>query len=369
MGMMQTTTTLGLPVDAAIAWAASDSFFQHWDTLHLVIRTGICSSITTYSSWNSQMVIIIYGTGVTHSSNVTRAMFGYFIGMETALGSYILGKKVAIWIHRWRNPLNALEMDAILDRKEIGVYINRSLPEFERRFLPGLVMDMGADSLDSDRLLFLYRWRDSTIESRRVKHPQLELLIEMETAMLVERRVFAPHRAGAKARKLNWDVDALEKWCKGMAPVKQDKHKDDHVLFTPEYSTCILLVVCCVLLSSVFFVMQSVSPLAITYRTMMYATLFAPPGALIRWYISGFNGTLKGKWAWLPVGTMAVNVLGSVISIALIASEYMTNKNGIWRTAFLRAFKVGFISSFTTVSVLVCEVDGFLRNQIGRAHV
>ena len=310
------------------------------------------------------MVIIIFGTGVSHTSSITRAFFGYLIGMQTALGSYVLGKKIAVWIHRWRNPMNGMEMDAILDRKEEGVYINRNLPVFERRYLPNLKMEhTGTDLIDLDCLRYLERWRESTANARRVNHPRLELLIEIETAILVDRHAVAPTHASAIARTLKWDVNALELWNKGMARCPRERrNQNDHVLFNPEYSTAILALLCIVMLVSSLVAHQSAHPFAITYRTIVYATMWAPPGALFRWYLTGFNGALPGNWSWLPAGTMTANVLGSVISIGLIATEYVTNSKGSWVMASLRAFKVGFIGSLTTVSTFVSEVDSFLKN-------
>jgi len=362
MGMMQPAPALGLPIDASIAWAAPDSSFQYWDIFHLAIRSGFCGSLTTYSSWNSEMVIIMFGTGVSHSSSVIRALFGYIIGMETALGSYVLGKKFALWIHRWRNPLNGKEMDAIFDRKEEGVYINRNLPEFERRFLPNLNMDnMGAEMEDVERLQLLERWRESTVQARRVKHPRLNMLIEIETAILIDRRPAAPHRAGATARTLNWDVDALEQWSKGMAPTPGDQNKNDSVLFAPEFSALILFLLFLGLLTALFAI-QSATSYAITYRTMVYATLLAPPGALLRWYLTGLNGALPGNWAWLPAGTMTANVGGSILSIALISAEYITYASGFWPIASMRAIKIGFTGSLTTVSTFVSEINELMKN-------
>ena len=56
------------------------------DVIHLAIRTGFCGSLTTFSSWNSEMVILMLGTGHRKSSLVFRGLLGYFIGIETALG-------------------------------------------------------------------------------------------------------------------------------------------------------------------------------------------------------------------------------------------------------------------------------------------
>jgi fluoride exporter len=133
------------------------------------------------------------------------------------------------------------------------------------------------------------------------------------------------------------------------------------VIFTPEYSATIFVVLFSILLTALLAI-HSVSASAITYRTMMYATLCAPAGALLRWYLSGYNGSLPGSWSWLPAGTLAANVLGSVLSIALISAEYVTSANGFWFIATLRAVKVGFSGSLTTVSTFVSEVNGFMKN-------
>ena len=368
MGLMQSTIALGLPMDSPIAWTTPDSTFQHWTILHLAIQVGFCGSLTTFSSWNSEMIIIMFGTGSSDPSSVIRAIFGYIIGMETALGSFVLGNKVAVWMHRWRNPLSGKEMEALLDRKEEGVYINMNLPEFERRYLPNLIMhDMGGTNQDLERLQSLEKWRASTSDARRVNHPQLATLIDIETALLIERRPAAPHRAGAAARLLNWDVDAIERWCRGMAPQPEEKWKNDHIVFTPEYSTAILAVIV-IALGSALLGIRSEHKYAVTYRMMVYATLLAPPGALLRWHLSGYNGTLGGYWSWLPAGTMAANVLGSVMSIALIATEYVTYNNSFWFISTLRAVKVGFTGSLTTVSTFVSEVNGFMRNPRKQDH-
>ena len=46
------------------------------------------SSLTTFSSWNSEMVILMLGAG-HRQSLVFRGLLGYFIGIETGLGMYI----------------------------------------------------------------------------------------------------------------------------------------------------------------------------------------------------------------------------------------------------------------------------------------
>jgi len=57
--------------------------------IHLAIRTGFCGSLTTFSSWNSEMVILMLGAG-HRQSLVFRGLLGYFIGIETGLAYFCL---------------------------------------------------------------------------------------------------------------------------------------------------------------------------------------------------------------------------------------------------------------------------------------
>ena len=360
---MQTTVALDLPGKSPIVWLRPDHTFQTWDILHLAIRTGFCGSLTTFSSWNSEMVIMLVGTGdASHISHLFRALFGYAIGMETALGSFVVGTKVAEWLHRWMNPLMAKEADALLEKRETGVYINTDLPDFERRFLSNLNMDWMGYVEDVERTQALERWRTSTEHVRRVGDPLLHAMLQVENNVLVE-RVAIPHRADGFARSQGWDVDALLQWSKGMPPMATKPVPNDHILFTPGYSTAIVAVVVVGLVVGLLTI-QGVSAYAVTYRTMIYAVIVAPFGALLRWYFSGLNGKLSGNWSWFPAGTLAANLLGSVVSIATIGMEYILPIHGFWALATLRAVKIGFAGSLTTVSTFVAEVNSFMRKRL-----
>jgi CrcB protein len=111
----------------------------------------------------------------------------------------------------------------------------------------------------------------------------------------------------------------------------------------------------------------------VTYRTMVYAMLFAPAGALLRWKLSVWNGKLNvSGWEWLPLGTLAANIFGSVLSTSLVASEYRIGSNyftsPFWTVGSIRAAKIGFAGSLTTVSTFVAEVSGFMQQKTEHAY-
>ena len=115
---------------------------------------------------------------------------------------------------------------------------------------------------------------------------------------------------------------------------------------------------------------------------MAYSMLFAPPGALLRWKLSGWNAPLgttstdsTGIYNWLPVGTLLANVVGSMLSITMIGWEYNINMvqlassssassiSNFWLIATIRAVKIGFCGCLTTVSTFIAEVHKFTTQQ------
>jgi len=87
-----------------IPWLKHDHPLQSADSLHLGIKTALCGSLTTFSSWNSQMVLMMDGTSTVLGSQVFAALFGYVIGFQAAVVSYRSGRIVAAWFHVRRNP-------------------------------------------------------------------------------------------------------------------------------------------------------------------------------------------------------------------------------------------------------------------------
>jgi fluoride ion exporter CrcB/FEX len=367
MGLLQDGNALGLPINIPIAWLNEGHIFQSMAILQLGLKTGFCGSLTTFSSWNSEMVVMIFGTGDL-SSQFIKALFGYLIGIETALGSYAFGKTVAIWFHKWMNPLLADEGVAATKRAEEGVHINRDLPEFERRFLPNLSMENLGNVYPMDQMQCLERWRSSTCEARRVGHSLLPMLIEIETTIFVNRLPLSS-QGGSISRHNNWDADSLIKWsqyresdCARLPSVSNHSDAPETInnLFTPPVAGIMLACALGALVLGLALLRQQ-NAYAITDRTSCYAMLLAPLGALTRWQLGKWNGKCSmDDWKWLPIGTLAANVAGSVISITMVATEFRVGGlEGFWTAGTLRAVRVGFAGCLTTVSTFVAEVAGF----------
>lgn len=420
MGLFQDYAVLGLAVPMAVAWLPPSASFQRCVVLHTAFKTGFCGSLTTFSSWNSEMIVLTFGTGnKTPSTRFVSAILGYIIGMETSLGSFACGCSVARRLHRIVNPTLAVEGDAMQVRKEEGVYINHLLPDFERRYLHKL--DMGVQHshdlfpIADGRIESLERWRKSTDNYRRINHPLVETLKEIEHTILVNQDSNAPisKQMESIARSESWDIDSLYDWVNAKSSDIQSLPSVSSsggtkavgyssFMFRPAGSmllepgssstlkkstwlklpvTSVLLVIVLTFLLICLITLRQDNAITVTDRTMVFAMLLAPIGALFRWHLSKYNGTISTNVilnyvlgenpSWFPFGTFYANFIGSVVSVISVALEYKFEQRGIhsfWTIGTLRAVRVGFAGCLTTVSSFVAEVSGFMKTKTDHAY-
>merc|ERR1712127_17052 len=102
---------------------------------------------------------------------------------------------------------------------------------------------------------------------------------------------------------------------------------------------------------------------SMTYRSMWYSAVWAPPGALLRWLLTGLNGKMNGAMSWLPVGTLIANVIGSIVSVAMIAFEVNLQEGGSFfaGAGTMGAVRIGFAGSLSTVSTFVFEITTLMK--------
>lgn len=387
MGMFQDSAVLGLAVPMALAWLPPDHPLQRMTSLHKAFTTGFCGSLTTFSSFNSAMIVLVFGTGSSLPTQIWLAVFGYIIGMETAIGSFVGGKSFARFLHRRVNPVLSQEAKAARVRHEEGVYIHWQLPDFERRYLSNL--DMGEQFtefvLPVERIDALERWRVSTVNERRVRHPLLPLLLEIEDAALID-MVPIPRNSMMIAKAQGWDVDSLQQWLVDRSHPHHRNYEarssflsEDRSPELGEESRWLTLPVaaflawtCIFALFTALVMLYEEDDTIVTYRTMIFAMLVAPPGALLRWKLSERNGTLA-DYPWFPFGTFLANIFGSIVSITAVATEYhlekqFFGKNHFWTIGSIRAVRIGFAGCLTTVSTFVAEIQNFVHAHNDHAY-
>ena len=89
----------------AIQCLAKNHPLQYEKEFHTGVTTGFCGSLTTLSSWNSQMVMMMNGNANPYlGSQVLAALFGYILGLQTSLVSFRAGRALAAFVTVKRNP-------------------------------------------------------------------------------------------------------------------------------------------------------------------------------------------------------------------------------------------------------------------------
>lgn len=106
-----------------LAFFHKDHPYQKDDEFHTMISVGFCGSLTTFASWNTQMVTMIDGTKGGMGSQVVGALFGYLFGVILATSSFRFGLQVATSFYsRHQNSSDTTSTDneqlAIEEEKE-----------------------------------------------------------------------------------------------------------------------------------------------------------------------------------------------------------------------------------------------------------
>lgn len=109
--VMGLVTSLQPDLWPPLPWLSPDHPLQQHDAYHVGIRSGLCGCITTFASWNAQMVVMMDGTATELGSQIVAGLFGYVIGFFCAVMSFLFGTHASVWLTRWRNPHLAREDD------------------------------------------------------------------------------------------------------------------------------------------------------------------------------------------------------------------------------------------------------------------
>lgn len=79
----------------------------------------------------------------------------------------------------------------------------------------------------------------------------------------------------------------------------------------------------------------------------------------LRWFFSRYNYRLPGAWAWLPAGTLGVNLAGTLVDAGLGCVLQRVDSLGYWGALAANAGITGFSGCLTTVSTFVTEIVKF----------
>jgi len=95
-------------------WLHRGHHLQNHKALIAGFGTGFCGCLTTFASWNTQMIHMLDGTGTELGSQVPAALFGYVIGLCGAISCFIMGRH----LHEWWSSIHPTQEDRELHAKD-----------------------------------------------------------------------------------------------------------------------------------------------------------------------------------------------------------------------------------------------------------
>jgi fluoride ion exporter CrcB/FEX len=277
----------------SLPWFRFDHPLQQHDAYHVGIRTGLCGSIITFSSWNSQMVVMMDGTDTQLGPQIVAALFGYVIGFFCAVSSFMVGTHLSTWLTRMRNPDIAREDDEEL-RLNTVESINHEEESLRRRHMTT------TGPTPPQRIIVFPQFMSS---ENRLCHRWRALLYSGRMPFVILVFLLTAYAIGGFAKN--------DMFC----------------------------------------------------RTMFFTSIFIPPGALLRSELYKWNSRISNQRSrrmnWLPWGTFTANILGSCVSLLLLALQtrvFDDAVNNICAISLITALCTGFAESLSTVSTMVKEM-------------
>ena len=100
MGMMN---PLAGSSRAKLPWLHRDHPLQRDEVFYTSLTTGFCGCLTTFASWNTQMVVMLDGKYSQLGSQVIPVLFGYFVGFMGASYGFQFGRQCNLWMYNYRH--------------------------------------------------------------------------------------------------------------------------------------------------------------------------------------------------------------------------------------------------------------------------
>ena len=302
------------PVDKnipSLPWLKSDHPMQNNLSMHTSIRTGLCGSLTTFSSWNTQMIIMMIGSGsnTVLGSQIAPALMGYVLGLILAVSSFLGGRQFASAIYYHRNGTTSTNVNEDNYEYEDDLNITQDIESY----------------IDQDSITYTNSREGAETVSTQPK--------------IIFSKLFT-----AKVKKDGSSTSLCDKMSKCI-------DLTIHGWYSPIVFTTLL------------FILFLVGDYAFGnkfHRYLWVTSMMAPLGTILRWQLSFYNGKLfqqSKTWKYLPAGTLLCNMLACIVSASCAAIDSKLNENDD-ETArlILYAIKVGFAGNLSTVSTFVKEI-------------
>lgn len=304
IGLVATSAMVQIDQDKAIVILGTDHPWQSNAALQAGIRTGLCGSITTFSSWMLEAMTTCF-TGNQWLTGIGQLVVGY----TCVAVSFVLGTQMALVIHHRKTRGTApLENEMLNYSRKEADYVFGYGEDPER-------VSGELEAIEPDLPLQRPLSKTETTGSDYK-------VIGADTIQHVESKSVEKERRGS-----HYHVQGI-----------------DHVA---------VMVLVLLTVGASFGVAFETQHYWI--RNIWLSVLFAPFGCIGRWLLSKLNYKMKNSWNWFPVGTLVANWIGVILDYVLQSIQIRVVP-GYWGSLIIDSIETGFCGCLTTVSTLVAEI-------------
>lgn len=278
------------------------------------IGTGLCGSITTFSSFSYELNMLFV-------SDDPDPLWAILFTAITFIGSAIM------------------------------FFVGESAAKF-------VCKSLAADSRSTTTNNNSVQTKEQTetqIEIQDAPKPQANMPVEVMGMVGNAEKGTSGHVSGDESVSVSErkETDPVTK--QGRADQKEKAQKENEKPATEEKTVCNKVIGIWV---GVFVLMNAITiPLSFLIDNKLWlATLLAPLGAFSRWYLGKL---FNGKWS-IPIGTLIANLFGSILLMALLVCFHESN-DPLEETIWIEAVTKGFCGCLSTVSSFVGELFALKR--------
>ncbi|GBF88991.1 hypothetical protein Rsub_01490 [Raphidocelis subcapitata] len=369
---------------APIAAISRRSALQTHTAFQVGLRTGFCGSLTTFSSWMLQVTVMVVGAAPLTNTKWVEGLSAVFLNYTVCMSFLVMGQHTCLLLYAWMNP------GQVTPR---GRWVDTAPPE---PALNGADGGGGASGGGANENLVL------VVDDRRPssllrRSPAAAAARATATANALARAsAGASPRGAVVARGAAGDAAAAAAAADAAGPRSEPsalgiaRTSSIQSALQPALSGVPTTITEVVVLEEDDFgyplswglvdafaltSLVTLTSVAIWWRVTRdpaHATPFAksshavavllgPPGCLLRFYLSRFNGSLKGRCSWFPMGTFTANMFACTTNYvvrAVIDTAAPPFSND--KLAYLLGITTGFSGSLSTVSTWVVELQNLL---------
>ena len=292
-------------VDIAEGWDVGTTPEAMSDDLLLGLRVGFCGCLSTFSSWNSAMINLLW------NGHITQALVGYAIGIQLPIISYRAGQHAAVYWFVWRR--------------------RREVKRAERRGGYGLRLRGG--EIDSDD-----ESEGNSMNGDTFHDEPEDIEANFDGTPTDD--------GGSLDRQSRHSLDS------GHGPKRKRNPNGGRILVddnaadrtTPSVraiATAVFLLMITLLINSLFFLDDTQTSISL---------LFSPFGVLARWRLMRLNKLRPG----FPLGTFACNMLGCALSGSL--GSLLAGNPGPEESMVVQSMIQGFAGALSSLAAFVVEL-------------